>query len=294
MKLPPFNYFEPESVADACALLDWDPDGSAICAGGTDILVNLKQGTAAIKRLVSLHRIESLYRIDHDSTKGLEIGAMATVNQVLHHPAVVSFYPGICDAARSLAADQVRNRATVVGNLASAVPSADMAPILLAHGAQLRVYSDDRERVIPLAEFFTAPRQTVLEPAEVIVAISLGPPPPLSGSASQRQGGRAALSLPIAGAAAWVCLDQNDHQTLSAATLALGAVAPTPIIASAVGEFVTGKQLTPEVLQQAGELASAASKPIDDLRGSCQYRHELVKVLSARVLASAAERAGRG
>jgi carbon-monoxide dehydrogenase medium subunit len=197
-------------------------------------------------------------------------------------------YPGIHDAAMSLAADQVRNLATVCGNLCMAVPSADTAPVLLALDARLRVASSGGERVVSLREFFLAPRETVLEPTEVVTAIEVAPPGPGAGSASLRQGGRASLSLPMASAAAVVSM---DGPVCRQAAVALGAVAATPLLAAEVGDFLAGKELGQDVLEEAGELAAAASRPIDDHRSPKAYRLELVKVLTRRALTLAGERA---
>jgi carbon-monoxide dehydrogenase medium subunit len=289
--MPSFEYLEPNSVAEACALLAEDPDGSAPFAGGTDVLVHLREGSWERRRLVSLQRIEELYDLGFSEQTGLLIGAMVTVNRVARNEAVAEHYPGIVEAALCLAADQVRNQATVAGNLCMAVPSADMAPILLAHDARLRVASPESDREVSLREFFTGPRETVLEPTEVVTAIEVPPPAPGSGDANQRQGGRVSLSLPIASAAAVVTL---DGELCRQADLALGAVAPTPIIASGVGEFVAGKELSAEVLDEAGDLAGSETRPIDDLRASRAYRLEVVKVLTRRALAAAAERARAG
>lgn len=287
MRLPDFDYFEPQNVAEACALLAEDPRHSAVFAGGTDVLVDLKAGQARYKRLVSLRRIEPLRRIEFSERNGLVIGAMATVNQVARHELVRGRYPGVVDAAMGLAADQVRNLATVGGNLCSAVPSADMAPIMLAHGAKLRTVSSSGERVIPLGRFFVGPRATVLEPEEVLVAIELPPPGPGEGAANLRQGGRLSLSLPVASVAALVAM---DGPVCRKATLAVGAVAPTPILAPSVGEFLGGKRLTDELLVEAGRRAAAETHPIDDVRSSKEYRLDAVMVLTGRALRKAAER----
>jgi carbon-monoxide dehydrogenase medium subunit len=291
MKLPDFEFLEPQSVGDAVALLAEDPTGSVVYAGGTDILVYLKEGAQSHRRLVSLHRVEGLKRVEFDTTTGLRINAMATVNAVLRHEAVVELYPGIADAAASLAADQVRNAATVVGNLCMAVPSADMAPTLLAHDAQLRVSSPDGERLIPLREFFVGPRETVLTDTDVVTAVEVAAPSAGSGSASRRQGGRASLSLPIASAAAHVVIDGS---VIRAASIALGAVAPTPLLATEAGGSLVGVAPTAEHLARAGELAADAAKPIDDLRGSKEFRLELVRVLVRRVVRTSVDRASSG
>jgi carbon-monoxide dehydrogenase medium subunit len=286
--MPDFDLVEPATVGEACALLAEDPNGSVVFAGGTDILVDLKAGLKEYRRLVSLGRIEELEGIDIGDAGRLTIGAMTTVNQVARHQEIAKRFPGIHDAAMSLAAEQVRNQATVAGNLCMAVPSADMAPILLAHGSAMRVVSPAGERVVALREFFVAPRETVLEPAEVVVAIEVPAPAPNTGDASLRQGGRVSLSLPMAAAAAVVVMEGTSCRQ---AAVALGAVAPTPIMAAAAGEAVVGKELSEDVLREAGELAAGAARPIDDLRASKEYRFELVNVLTRRVLAAAAERA---
>jgi carbon-monoxide dehydrogenase medium subunit len=283
-----FEFVQPDSVDEACALLAEDPDGSAVFAGGTDILVDLKAGLKHHRRLVSLGRIEELRAIELIAGGGLRIGATATISKIARHQGIKEGFPGINDAAMSLAAEQVRNQATVAGNLCMAVPSADMAPILLAHGAAMRVVSPTGERAVALREFFIGPRETVLEPADVVIAIDVPAPAANTGDASLRQGGRVSLSLPMAAAAAVVVMEGT---TCREAAVALGAVAPTPILATAAGEAVAGKELSEDVLREAGELASAAATPIDDLRATKEYRLELVKVLTRRVLRAAAERA---
>jgi carbon-monoxide dehydrogenase medium subunit len=284
-----FEFVEPASIVEACALLAEDPEGSTIFAGGTDILVDLKAGSRHLRRLVSLGRIEELKSIELVADGCLSIGAMATVNMVARHEGIRERFPGIIDAAMSLAAEQVRNQATVGGNLCMAVPSADMAPILFAHGATMRVVSPVGERRIALRDFFVGPRETVLDPTDVVVAIEVPLPAPGSGDASLRQGGRVSLSLPMAAAAAVVVMEGGVCRQ---ATVALGAVAPTPIVASAAGQAVAGRELTDESLAEAGERAAEAAVPIDDLRATKKYRLELVKVLTRRVLAAAAGRAG--
>ena len=288
MTMRDFDFVEPASVSEACALLAEDPEGSTVFAGGTDILVDLKAGLKRHRRLVSLARIEELRAIELAADGGLTIGATATINMIARHQGIKERFPGINDAAMSLAAEQVRNQATVAGNLCMAVPSADMAPILLAHGAAMRVVSPAGERAVPLREFFVGPRETVLEPGDVVVAIDVPPPAPGAGDASLRQGGRVSLSLPMASVAAVVVM---DGKVCRQATVALGAVAPTPIVATAAGEAVVGKEFSEDVLREAGKRAAEAAAPIDDLRATKEYRLELVKVLTRRVLRAAAERA---
>jgi len=283
-----FDFVEPASVREACSLLAEDPEGSLVFAGGTDILVDLKADLRRPARLVSLGRISELAGIEIGSDGRLIIGAMTTVNRIARDEGVKKRFPGINDAAMSLAAEQVRNQATVAGNLCMAVPSADMAPILLAHDAAMRVASPDGERSVPLREFFVGPRRTVLDPTDIVVAIEVPAPVSGTGAASIRQGGRVSLSLPMASAATVVVM---DGKVCRQATVALGAVAPIPIVAKEAGDAVVGRELTEETLNEAAELAAAAAKPIDDIRATKEYRLELVKVLTRRVLLAAKARA---
>lgn len=287
MGLPEFEFLEPTSVDEACTLLA-ESDGSAAFAGGTDVLIDLTEGRIVYRRLVSLRRIPDLERIEPTPGGGVIIGATATVNQVAAHAAVRERFPGIVDAALSLAADQVRNLATVAGNLCAAVPSADMAPILLAHDAALRVASPAGERTIPLRGFFTGPRSTVLAPGDVVVAVEVPPAPPGSGGASLRQGGRGSLSLAMAAVAATVVLEDG---VCRAACVGLGAVAPTPRLAVEAGECLVGTRLGEADLATAGRAAVTAAQPIDDVRATRAYRLELVEVLTRRAVRAAAERA---
>jgi carbon-monoxide dehydrogenase medium subunit len=283
-----FDFVEPASVSEACLLLAEDPKGSVVFAGGTDILVDAKAGLRQPRRLVPLGRIEELRAVELADDDALRIGATATINTIARHPGITKSFPGINDAAMSVAAEQVRNQATVAGNLCMAVPSADMAPILLAHDAAMLVVSPTGERSIPLREFFVGPRQTVLDPADIVVAIEVPAPAPGTGAASIRQGGRVSLSLPMASVAAVVVM---DGKVCREAAVALGAVAPTPVVAVAAAGALAGKELTEQVLDEAGKAAAAAATPIDDIRATKEHRLELVKVLTRRVLRMAAERA---
>lgn len=288
MSMRDFDFVEPASVSEACSLLSDDPEGSLVFAGGTDILVDLKASLRQPGRLVSLGRIPELRGIEIGADGSLTIAAMTSVNLLGRHQGVEEQFPGINDAAMSLAAEQVRNQATVAGNLCMAVPSADMAPILLAHGAAMRVISTTGERSVPLREFFVGPRETVLDPTDIVVAIEVPAPAPRTGSSSIRLGGRVSLSLPMASAAAVVVM---DGKLCRQASVALGAVAPIPILAREAGDAVIGKELTEEVLSEAAEFAAAAAKPIDDIRATKEYRLELVKALTRRALLAAEARA---
>ena len=291
MSMPDFEYLEPRSVAEACAMLAEDPEGRVVFAGGTDVLVDLKSGGRAPRALVSLGRVAGLDGLEVDTRGDLVIGAMTKINRVARGEGGAALFPGIVEAARSVAAEQVRNSATVAGNLCTAVPSADMAPILLAWDARLRVTSPEGERLLALRELFVGPRQTVLGPADIVTAIEVPARAGQTGDASLRQGGRVSLSLPLAGVAVVLTLDDGR---CTGADVALGAVAPTPALAPAAADRLVGSELDATTVAEAARIAAGEARPISDLRAGAAYRRELVEVLTQRVVARAAERARGG
>ncbi len=290
MSMPEFEYLEPTSLDEACSMLAEDPKGSAVFAGGTDVLVYLKAGLEKHRRLVSLGRISGLSDIRPLDSGGLTIGAMTTINSVARNRHIGKHYPGIVDAARSVAAEQVRNTATIAGNLCMAVPSADMAPILLAWHASMKVMSPEGKRTIKVRELFVGPRKTVLGPTDIVTAIEIPARGSGTGDASLRHGGRVSLSLPIAAAAAVVRL---EHGVCTDAAIALGAVAPTPLLIRQASKRLIGTSLTETDLADAADIAAEQAQPITDLRASKDYRLELCRVLTRRAVLAAASRAGK-
>ena len=272
------------SVAEACALLAEDPEGSVVFAGGTDILVDLKAGlrrppptgVAAAHRRARRHRARRRRRLD--------IGAMTTINRVARHERIRERFPGIIDAAMSLAAEQVRNQATVAGNLCMAVPSADMAPILLAHDASLRVVSPAGNGPFRLREFFVGPRKTVLDPADVVVAIEV-PPPGAGHRRRQPAPGRPGVAVAADRLRRRGRGDGRKGLPRGDGGSGRGGADPDRGDRRRRGRGRQGADR--RGLREAGELASRGGPPIDDLRATKEYRLELVKVLTRRVLAAA-------
>jgi aerobic carbon-monoxide dehydrogenase medium subunit len=281
-----FEYAAPASLAEAVALLDRYGTTARVIAGGTDLLTALKERWERPAYVISLGAIPGLSYITYDDADGLRIGAGATVRQVETSSIVRKLYPVLALAAATLASIQIRNLATVAGNICRASPSADMPPALLALGAAVQLTGPAGERSVPLAEFFTGPGRTVLSPNEILREIQVPPvrPRPGSGAHYIKHSPRRAMDLATVGVAAALALKGG---VCCYAGIALGAVAPTPRHARQAEALLAGQVLTPELLDAAAEAAAAEASPISDVRGSALYRREMVRVLARRSLLAA-------
>lgn len=277
---------EPTGLAEAAQLLAQFPGRARLLAGGTDLLVDLKSARTTAGHLVSLARIESLRGIENRS--GLRLGAMTTIAQIERSPLVRGPFAALRDAARLMASPQVRHLATIGGNIASAVPCADLPPVLGVLDALVVLWSPHGERTAALAEFFTGPRQTIRREDEVLIAILVPQPPPRFGAAYERFALREGNSIAVASVAASLTLDEGG--AMRAARLMLGAVAPIPLPVRVVEEALRGRRLE-ETLDEAAEIAADAARPISDVRGSAAFRRRLVRVLTRRALLAAHQRA---
>ncbi len=286
MIIPEFEYLSPQSLPEACALLARYGDSARVLAGGSDLLVKMKDGLMKPAVLVSLKNLDSLKAIRYETGRGVIIGARATHNEVMNNSLLQEKYRSVCEAAHSMAADQIRNIGTVGGNLVNAVPSADMPPILIALDSQARIVGTSGERVVPLEEFFLGPGKTVLENGEILAEIII-PDQPTTGSNYIKFGLRRAGALAVAGVASSVTLSDGTCRDVR---IVLGAVAPTPMRARQAEKVLRGKKIGQELIDEAGKVAGAESKPISDIRGSIDYRRNLVNILTRRSLKAAIEK----
>lgn len=283
-----FNYHRPESVEEACRLLARSQDG-IVLAGGTDLLVDLKLGKRRPRDVVSLTRIRELGSIDlEDHT--IRIGASVTHNRLIASPAVRDCCPALAEAAATIGTEQIRNTATVGGNLCTASSCMDTAPILIALGAKVELHGSRRKRTVPLSEFFTGHRTTVRKSGEILTYILLPLPRKGTGAAYRKFGLRQAANISVASVAAVVRLADGRCED---ACIVMGAVAPTPKIARKASELVKGQSRSDLSMERVGEAAAAEAEPIDDIRGSAAFRRELTAVLTRRALAAALDRASR-
>lgn len=287
--MTPPVYFVPPSVPDATGILAGHP-GAQVIAGGTDLVVRLRAGLVRPPALVDIERIPDLQQIVRvDGT--LRIGATVTVRALVASLPVHELAPVLAEAGGQMGAVQLRNMATVGGNLASAVPSADLAPPLLVLDALAHIAGPDYTRTLPVEEFFVAPHRCALRNAEILTAVAIPAAAGAEGcgAAFLKFGKRSAQVLAVVNAAAWVRLRGG---VIEEARVALGAVAPTPLRARGAEMLLRGQRPDPEIIREGAEAAAAETRPITDMRASAEFRRELSRVLVRRALLRAVQRAG--
>jgi aerobic carbon-monoxide dehydrogenase medium subunit len=280
---------EPASVDEALELLRRLGRRARVMAGGTDLLVDLKGGRLEAEHVVSLRRIAGMSGIERPGDGGARIGALTTIAELEASPLLTGPYSIIREAAREMASPQIRNMATIGGNVAGAVPCADLPPALGVLDAMVELWSLDGTRHVELPALFTGPRATVRREDEILGAITVPLPPPRFGAAYARFALRDGNAIAVASVAASITLDEDG--TIASARMMLGAVAPTPKPVPTIEAVLCGCSLDERTIEQAAHEAMAAAQPITDLRGSAEYRRELIGVLARRALATAHERA---
>jgi carbon-monoxide dehydrogenase medium subunit len=283
-----FDLALPETVDDCLRVLAERGPDARLVAGGTDLLPQLKNGLLKPAWVVDLSAVRELRALDDAGGRGLRIGAAVTARQLERDPRVRSGYLALAESAALVGSVQVRNLATVGGNLCNAAPSADMAPPLLALDAQGIVAGPGGRRRVPLASFFLGVRRTVLAPDELLLEIVVPAPGPRSGGSYLRHTPRRELDIAVVGVASQLTLADG---ACAKARIALAAVAPVPLRAAAAERALEGQPLTPDRIERAAELAAEAARPISDQRGSADFRHHLVHVLTRRTLTTALARA---
>lgn len=260
-----------------------------VIAGGTDVVVDLATGRIKPNHLVDVSAIAELGGITRNGG-ALTIGPTTTHHALIVSPDVAACAPCLAEAAREVGSPQVRNLGTLGGNLASAVPSADLAPPAIAMGARLTLVGFGGERTVPAEEFFMGPRATVLKPDELLVRISIPEQPPRLGTKFLKFGRRKAMSLAVVNVAVAVALDENVEKVIHA-RIAVGAVAPVPLRVPKAEAVLIGKVPCPDIIDAAAEAACLEIRPIDDLRASADYRRTITRVLVRRAITEALQRA---
>lgn len=263
------------------------PD-ARLLAGGTDLLVDLKTGRVSVGHLVSIRRIDALGGVSQ-TADALRIGALTTVTQLSRSPIVGQRFSPLLDATRQMAVPQIRNVATVGGNIASAVPCADLPPILTAMNASVVLWSAKGQHDVPLDTFFVGPRKTILGNGEVLTAVLIPQLPPRFGAAYARFALRDGNAIAVAAVAAGLLLNHDD--TVRHARVVLGAVAPIPVLVESAGARLVAQPPDQDMFRAAADAAMEAAEPISDVRGSADFRRELVGVLTRRALTTACRRA---
>jgi aerobic carbon-monoxide dehydrogenase medium subunit len=285
-----FTYTAASTVDEALRGLADGAKDPRILAGGTDLLIQMRAGVRRPRHLIDVKRIPELNALECDAGRGLRFGAAVPCWRIAEDPAVRALFPGLAEAAALIGSTQIQNRATVVGNLCNGSPAADTSPALLALGAECVVASVRGRRTFPLAELHRAPGRTCLAADELLVELRVPAPPPRASDCYRRLIPRNEMDIAVVGVGAAIAL---DGERCSAARIALGAVGPRPILAVEAAQALVGTALDDASLEAAGRAAAAVATPIDDMRGTAEYRRDVVAVLTRRVAAEAAARARR-
>ena len=272
-----YDYLRPRTLEEALSLKEEIAE-SRFIAGGTDLLVRIDDGQEKPGALISLRSLPELAGIE---TNGMtRLGAMTTLTDILEHQDVCGRYPILQQAVRAVGSVQIRNAATLGGNLCNASPCADGAQALLALDARLRVRGAGGERDVPIDEFFVGCRETCLRPDEVLTAVLIDPPPPGSAGIFLK---KCRLERDLALVSVAVFLEM-DGSTCRRGRVAVGSVAPTPLRLKEVESLLQGQRLSPELLARAQELARQSIAPVSDVRASADYRRQITGVLIKRAL----------
>jgi CO/xanthine dehydrogenase FAD-binding subunit len=291
MYLQDFTYHKPATLMEACKLLE-SKNNAAALAGGTDILVEIKKGLRHNDNIISLSEIKEL-KILEESENQLVIGAAVTHNEIKNSKFIKDKFPALAEAASLIGTDQVRNTATVGGNLCTGASCCDMAPVLIASNASAEIFSTNGKRIVTLKDFFIFHKETSIGKGELLTKIIVPLSEPGTGVCFEKFGLREASSISVASASAFVkveddiCVDSR---------IVVGAVAPIPKISNKASEILKGAKVSellerPSVLKEVGEAAAGDSLPLDDIRGTADFRRNIVNVLTQRAILKAANRA---
>ena len=276
--LPKFNYFSPSSLGETLQLLKDYGDRARLLAGGTDLLAQMKKRAVLPEVIIDLNNTSELSLIEL-ADGHLHIGGLVRLTEIGKSPIIREKAPALYEAISVLASPQIRNRATIAGNLRNASPAADTAPPLLALSASVKLESADGERSIPLSEFFLGPGHTVARPDEVLTKVIV--PIQEGVSTFMKLGRRKAFTLSLVSAAAFARVKNGRFEEVR---VALGAVAPTPTRVYKVEEALKGKEVNGENIEKAAALVKEDCCPITDVRASAEYRTEMSYVLTKRAL----------
>ncbi len=273
-----FEYHRPSSLDEALDVLS--KEGYIPIMGGTDVVVKMRAKRLKPKGVVDLKFIDELHAFEFSKEKGMLIGAALTMNELAEeYPAVRENYPAFYQAIKKVGAYQTRNRATVAGNIGNSSPAADSVPPLLTYNAKLRLVSKEGERTVELKDFFTGPGQNVLKKGEIIHSIIV----PYEGESIgiyYKLSRIKAVDLSTIGVALTV-IDPEGKRDIR---IALASVAPIPLRVFEAEEFIRGKELTPDVVDEFARIVQKATSPITDARGTKEYRYEMAYVLPKKIL----------
>jgi aerobic carbon-monoxide dehydrogenase medium subunit len=284
------NYEAPSTVDQAVKLMAAHGDKARAICGGTDLIIQMRAGVRRPDFVVDLKNIADMRRISFSMQHGLKLGAAVPAIEIYENADMQRYYPGLTEAAHLIGSLQIQSRASVGGNLCNGSPAADTTPALIALGAKARVVGPKGERMVPVEDFCTGPGRTVLKPDELLVELHIPTPARHSSDSYLRFIPRNEMDIAVVGVGTALTIDTTDDRCVEA-RIGLGAVGPTPIFAKEASNALTGKMLDDANIEKAAQAAIAASSPIDDMRGTAEFRRHVVGVLTRRTIAKAIERA---
>ena len=282
----PFDFYQPTTLAEASRLLKDNGPGGRFLAGGTDLVIAMKEKGLLPKYIVDLKRLPGLSGIRENRDGTMTIGALTTMYAIETSPVIKKKYPFLAQSAAEVGSIQIRNRATIGGNMANATPSADVAPSLIALDATAKIASAAGERTVSMEEFFRGPGQNVMSTDEILTEITIPRTGPLMVGEYIKFSPRDMMDLAYIGVA--VAYNFAGDKKCSGVRIVLGAVAPTPLRAKNSEALLEGQVLSEELAAKVGDEATRESKPISDVRSSADYRRAMVGVMTKRALLNAA------
>lgn len=285
-----FEYAAASNVDEAVSLLAARGDRARILAGGTDIIVQLREGLREADLVLDVKKIPELMSLSFDPKQGLQLGAAVPCYKIYENESLAKAYPALADSARIIGGWQIQSRASIGGNLCNSSPAADSIPSLIALDAVCQIAGPTGRRSVPVAQFCTGPGKNVLTRGEFLVSLDFPPPQPRSASRYLRFIPRNEMDIAVVGVGAWLRLDASG-KNVADARLGIAAVAPTPLAATQAAHWLIGKPATVESFSEAGRLGRTIATPISDMRGPAEYRLHLIGVIAQRALSEAAERA---
>lgn len=284
-----FSYVSAETITEAVALLDEKGEKARVLAGGTDLIVQVREAKRDVDCMVDIKSIPEVNILDYDADTGLTLGAAVECYKIYADAAICDTYPGLIDATKIIGGTAIQGRAGVGGNLCNASPAADGIPPLIVLNATCVIAGPNGQRELPVEQFCTAPGQTALNKGEMLVSLKLPAPAANSSSYYLRFIPRNEMDIAVVGAGASVTLDA-EKQNIVSARIALAAVAPTPLFAEEASNLLAGREVSDTAIDEAAAAAQAIARPISDMRGTAEQRTHLVGVLTRRALNGAIQR----
>ena len=285
-KIKEFEYFAPSTLSETISLLAKYKGNAKIFAGGTDLLIQMKQRKLTPEYLIDIKNISELNYIKYNEDEGLKIGALVTHSSLANSEIIQEKFNILAEASLAVGSVQTRNKGTIVGNICTSSPSADTPPALIALDARLKLISAKGERIVKIKDFFTDPFKNILKETELLTEIQVPNLPPNSGGAYLWLPKITAVDETLVGVGVVITVEDLTNKICANARIGLGSVAPTPIRAKMAEKFLKGKRIEDIICKQAGEIAANEASP----RSRAEYRREMVKVFVKRALGKALEK----